>query len=267
MDLLKRNLAPIPAEAFEEIDERAREVVSSQLAARKILKVDGPHGLQKTAVETGTHKILQQATENTVGSATYGVESLLEGRVVFELSRWELDDILRGKEDAELDPLEEAAKRLALFEENAVFNGCERASLKGLAAYAKKPLKMTKEPESLLQALAEGILKLKDAFAEKPYGLFVGDEVFKALNQSTGGKLLQNIVEEMINGPVVRAKALEGALLVPYDHDDLRLYVGQDYAIGYEKHDNETVTLFITVSFLFKCYDEDIIVRYEMTED
>ncbi len=267
MDLLKRRHAPIPSEAFAEIDERAREVIASQLSARKILKVDGPHGLAKTSVDTGTHEILQQATESTVGTAIYGVDPLVEGRVVFELSRWELDDILRGKEDVELDALENAAERLALFEENAVFNGFERAALKGIVEYAKKPLKMTKEPASLLQAVAEGILKLEDAFAEKPYGLFVDDEVFKALNQSTGGKLLRSIVEEMIGGPVVRAKSLEGALLVPYDHDDLRLYVGQDYAVGYEKHDNETVTLFMTVSFLFKCYDEDIIVRYELTDD
>ncbi len=267
MDLLKRSLAPIPAAAFQEIDERAREVIASQLSARKILKVDGPHGLGKTAIETGTHEIVQEASKNDVGAATYGVEPLVEGRVAFTLSRWELDDILRGKEGVELDALEEAAKKLALFEEDTVFNGFARAGKKGLVEHAKKPLRMTKAPEKILQAVAEGILKLEDAYAEKPYGLFVGDEVFKALNQSTGGKLLRSIVEKMIDGPVIRAKALQGALLVPYDHDDLRLYVGQDYAVGYEKHDDETVTLFITVSFLFKCYDEDIVVRYELTKE
>ncbi len=44
MDMLKRNLAPISAEAWEEIDEQAAAVLKTHLSARRAVNVQGPMG-------------------------------------------------------------------------------------------------------------------------------------------------------------------------------------------------------------------------------
>jgi uncharacterized linocin/CFP29 family protein len=44
--MLKRNLAPISDEMWEEIDGRAKEVISNYLSARKVVHVSGPQWLR-----------------------------------------------------------------------------------------------------------------------------------------------------------------------------------------------------------------------------
>ena len=44
MDILKRELAPIPAEAWAEIDAQATRSLTALLSARKVVDVTGPMG-------------------------------------------------------------------------------------------------------------------------------------------------------------------------------------------------------------------------------
>lgn len=261
MDLFKKGLAPIPSEAWDEINDRAGEVITSQLSARKVLHVEGPFGLGKATVNTG--RLKPSKTKKGVDYAPYDVLPLIESRISFSLSRWELDNILRGEKDAELEHLEDAAEKIALFEEDAIYNGNKDAGIKGLKDIAAHKLSFTNNANENLQAIAEGLLKLKDAYTEGPYYLVVGDEVFKALNQVYDGRLLINTIQHLIGGEVVRSRVLDGALLIPYDHDDLELTIGQDYNVGYETHTNEDVKLFLMNAFTFRCMDEDIIVYYK----
>ena len=53
MDLLKRNHAPITPEAWQQIDAEAKRVLQLNLAGRKLVDFDGPHGWQYAAVNTG----------------------------------------------------------------------------------------------------------------------------------------------------------------------------------------------------------------------
>src|SRR6056297_2491968 len=125
MDLFKQNLAPIPTEGWEEINERAAEVITAFLTARKVMHVKGPFGLEKEALQTG--RLVDIKENGNVKSGIYKVKPLLETRVKFNLDRWELDNLLRGAEDVELEPLEKAAEELALFEENVLFYGNKQA--------------------------------------------------------------------------------------------------------------------------------------------
>ena len=53
MDLLKRELAPITSEAWEQIDEEAQRVLKLHLAGRKLVDFSGPHGWKFGGVNTG----------------------------------------------------------------------------------------------------------------------------------------------------------------------------------------------------------------------
>ena len=62
-------------------------------------------------------------------------------------------------------------------------------------------------------------------------------------------------------GKVILAKGLDGALLMPSDHEDLELRIGQDYTIGYQDHDSQSVHLFIMISFLPRVIDKNLLIR------
>jgi len=262
MDLFKKNLAPIATAAWEEIEERANEVISATLSARKVLFVNGPLGLQKNAVSTGKLDIVKGKNEVTAG--LYEVKPLLETRIKFGLSRWELDNVLRGATDVELSPLEEAVKELALYEEDTIYNGNKEANIQGLTELAATSFDVKTDASAMLEAVASGVLTLQDAFAKGAYNLVVGDEFYKALAKPHGAKLLRNIVEDLIGGTVVRSKVLKGALLLPYNHPDLELTIGQDYEVGYDMHDKKDVHFFAMNAFTLRVLDEKLIVKYNL---
>ena len=53
MDILKRELAPIPMEAWAEIDEQATRSLKAMLSGRKVLDVTGPMGTDFPGVPEG----------------------------------------------------------------------------------------------------------------------------------------------------------------------------------------------------------------------
>ncbi|MFB6215190.1 MAG: family 1 encapsulin nanocompartment shell protein, partial [Candidatus Bipolaricaulia bacterium] len=131
MDFLKRSLAPITDEGWEEIDEAAREVLSNKLTGRKVVDVVEPQGWEYQAIPQGKLDI----KEDNPQSVRYGIRKVLplvETRVSFELNIWELDNLSRGAEDVDLSPLEDAAAEAAQFEENVIYNGLGEAGIEGM---------------------------------------------------------------------------------------------------------------------------------------
>ena len=53
MDILKRDLAPITAAAWQAVDSRARQTLTSMLSARRVVDVAGPLGWENAAVPLG----------------------------------------------------------------------------------------------------------------------------------------------------------------------------------------------------------------------
>ena len=53
MDILKRELAPLTDEAWDEIESKAKEVLENHLSARKSVHVKGPFGLEYTVLSEG----------------------------------------------------------------------------------------------------------------------------------------------------------------------------------------------------------------------
>ncbi len=262
MDILKRNLAPISDAAWQEIDNRAKDVLKATLTARKVVSVNGPKGWDYTVISEGRLEVGEESSEG-VRTGVYKVKPLVEARKAFELNKWELDNLSRGAKDLDLDALEDAVKSLALFEEEAIYNGFSQADIIGLKAYAKEARSLGEGSEEILESLSEAILKLKEVYAEKPYTLIVGKGVFKKLNKLYNGALLLDVVKELIGGDVIYSEAIEGAFLLPFNHEDIELTVGQDFSIGYESHDSKTVKFFITESFTFRVLDEKLIIYFE----
>ena len=67
MDILKRELAPIPAEAWTEIDEQAIRSLKAILSARKVIDVTGPMGTDFPGVPEGRLEFPKKQAENILG--------------------------------------------------------------------------------------------------------------------------------------------------------------------------------------------------------
>ncbi len=264
MNMLKRELAPISAEVWEEIDQRAKEVLTTILSARKAVHVLGPMGWEYAVVPEGRLEILDEGSKNQVKTGMYKIKPLVEARVSFELDRWELDNIVRGAKDINLDSLEEAVHNLAVFEEKAVYYGYEKGAIEGLDQYASHVMDFGNDVKSIMSAMSEARFKLIEAYAKGPYTLVVGKEAYKRLNVIFEGYPLYKIVKSILGGEIILSETIEGAYLFPYDHENIELTIGQDFSIGYENHTAEKLKLFVTESFTFRVLDEDIIVKFNV---
>ena len=260
MDFLKRSLAPITDDGWEEIDEQAREVLSNKLTGRKVVDVVEPQGWDLSAVPEGRLDIKEESPE----AVRYGVRKvtpLVETRKSFELNIWELDNLSRGAEDVDLSPLEDAAAEAAEFEEEVIYNGLAEAGVEGLFASAGSSVELSDGKEGILEAVSSAITLFQDEAIEGPYNLLVSKETWKTISVASNGYPLKRQLEEMIGGSIVYSPKVEDPVLVSTRGEDLQLLLGQDFSIGYEAHDTQKVKLFLTESFGFRVLEPAAIVK------
>jgi uncharacterized linocin/CFP29 family protein len=260
MDILKRNLAPLSEAAWKEIDSRAQEVLKSNLSARRVLNVNGPKGWDFTVLSEGR---LDDIVEGEVCTGTYKVKPLIEARINFTLDRWEMDNIIRGAKDIDLSSLEEAAKKLALFEENAVYKGYPQGNIDGLEnESAHEKISLGNDSSSIMESITQGLLTLQDNFVEGPFSLVVGREAWKRINVESQGYPLIKRIENLLGGKIILSNVVEGGLLLPFNNENLEFTIGQDFAIGYESSNDKEVRLFISESFTLRVLDKNIIITF-----
>lgn len=258
VDILKRALAPITSEAWAEIDRVAKRTLEPYLSVRRVVDFSGPHGWTMAALNLGR---LEVPENHTVGGVTWGtrmVLPLVEVRIPFSLEIFELDNVSRGAQDANLQPLEYAAIQAATFEENAVYRGFEAGGIDGILKVAlHESIPLPPDPTHYPETVAQATLALKKAGVEGPYNLVVGQEAYKILRRGiVGGHRLLSVVEDMLLGGGVHwSSALTGGLLLSARGGDFELTVGQDISIGYSSHDRHKVDLFFTESFAFRVLD------------
>ena len=260
MDFLKRELAPITANGWKEIEERAAAVLSKELSARKFIRVTGPLGRDVTSVTTGRMDV---KTKDDIKYGVYKVQPLIESRICFPLSRWELDNIERAK-DVDYTSLDDGVRKAAKFEEEAIFKGLEDGQVDGIyKSSSYEALDFGKTADETLKAIFDGVLKLDAAFAKKPYVLVVSNEKWYYLNTVVKEYSLPEKLEKILGQKIIVSKSIDGAILLPYDDENIELIIGEDFALGYQNHNESVVELFVTESFTFRVLDPALIVLFK----
>jgi uncharacterized linocin/CFP29 family protein len=256
-------MAPISSEAWEEIEEEAKRTLKATLAARKLVDFDGPKGWHKTAVGTGRAHPLKPAPREGVEAKVRQVLPLIELRAPFELSREELDAVDRGSENPDLDAVTQAARQIALAEDSAVFHGYKPAAITGICEEALGgSIPITKNYEDYPVAVATALTRLRNAGVDGPYAIALGPQCYTGLTDATkGGYPIIQHVRRLIDGPIVYAPAVDGAVVLSMRGGDFRLTVGEDLSIGYLDHTAKTVTLYIEESFTFQVLSPQAAVR------
>lgn len=265
MDILKRAMAPLSEQIWKKIDEAAVNVLVTNLSARKSINIKGPYGIDCVVVPEGRLELIHD--QGIVRTGKHAVRPLVEARASFELNRWELDNIFRGARDINFQALEEAAKAIAQFEENSIYNGYKEAKIEGMESAAAHSLDYGKKASDILASITEAKYILKHFGYNGPYDLIVGKEAYKRLNCVFEGYPLYRTVRDIINGRIILSEVVKGAFLFPTRHEDLELTVGQDFAIGYENHTSKMIQLFLTESFTFRLLNDNAVVRFYVEKE
>lgn len=265
MDILKRSLAPIVPAAWEEIDEQAKAVLKSTLAGRKVVDVLGPKGWNFDAVSEGTLSLVEESPVEGVNYGIREVMPLLEIRVPFALPMWDLDDISRGRKTVDFLPLQEAARKAALFEDTAIFQGIEDASVLGLELEAdNEAIDISLDDEAIVSGIANAVNILASRNVGGPYSLVCSKELWTKIHTSSSTYPLAKRIGNIIGGATVLSGQHPVSMLVSTRGGDSELIVGQDFSIGYQSHTNTEVNFYITETFTFRVQTPESIVPFNI---
>lgn len=258
MNNLHRELAPVSAEAWAEIEEEAKRTFARNAAARKTVDVTGPDGLALAGLGTGHVTVIDPPADG-VAAALRDWRPVLELRVPFTLDRADIDSVERGAHDADWQPVKDAARKIAFAEDRAVFDGYAAASITGIREASSNPsLALPGEVRDYPNVVSQAVSQLRLAGVAGPYSLLLSADAWTAVSETSDhGYPIREHLSRVLDGDIVWAPAIDGALLLSGRGGDYELRLGQDLSIGYLTHDTDTVQLYFTESFAFAVYTEE----------
>ncbi|MBV9013526.1 MAG: bacteriocin family protein [Pseudonocardiales bacterium] len=265
-DHLLRQYAPIPPKGWQQIDEEAKNRLTPQLAARRLVDWSGPHGWTHSATSLGRTTPVETAPPGTKSETLLArqrqVLALIEFRVGFTVECSGVQDAERGASDVDYADLDRAAHDAALIENRAVFHGWPEAGITGIVGSSSHPpVTLKHDAKTYPHAVAQATNLLRQAGIEGPYALAIGPEGYTRMAEaSEQGYSVQEHLIKILGGDIVWAPGLDGAVVMSKRGGDFILSVGQDFSIGYTSHDAELVTLYLEESFSFRVTEPDAAV-------
>jgi uncharacterized linocin/CFP29 family protein len=254
MNHLLRSHAPITDSAWELLDGEARGRLKAALAARKVVDFAGPHGWEHSATNLGRTKDVPTSPVEGVIGLRRKVLPLVELRADFAIPLDSLRDHDRGRPDVDLGPLDEAAHRIAVAENTAVFHGWSDAGIRGIAeASPHQAPALGEAPDTYPRAVAAAVELLLQNGINGPFALALGRDQYTQVIETAehGGYPLLDHLRKILEGPVIWAPGVNGAVVVSLRGGDFQFDSGQDLAIGYDHHDAEAVYFYLQESFSF----------------
>lgn len=251
---LLRAHAPISDSNWELLDEEARERLRGPLAARRLVDFSGPLGWGHSATNLGRVEPIDGPNGAGVTALRRRVLPLAELRADFAISRAELRDDDRGAVDVDLEPLDEAAKQIALCENVAVFHGWGKVAIGGIAESSPiAPEPLGSSEEDYPRSVARAVDAIRQRGVEGPFGLALGPDEYTRVIETAehGGYPLFDHLAKILDGPIVWSPGLKGGVVLSLRGGDFLFESGQDLAIGYDHHDAEAVHLYLEESFSF----------------
>lgn len=252
MNHLLRGSAPISDGSWRVLDEEARQRLEAALAARKLVDFSGPHGWEYSSTNLGRARPVDSAPGDGVYGLQRRVLPVVELRADFAVDRAELRDADRGSDDTDLEALDKAAHQIAVAENVAVFHGWHGA-IAGIEESSPYEQATLGEAAGYPTQVAGAVEKLLCSGITGPYGLALGREQYRRVVETAehGGYPLFDHLKKILEGPIVWAPGVNGAVVVSLRGGDFVFESGQDLSIGYDSHDSDVVRLYLEESFSF----------------
>jgi uncharacterized linocin/CFP29 family protein len=252
MNNLHRELAPISEAAWSDLEEEVTRTLKRYLAARRVVDVHGPGGVALSAVGTGHLRNLEASGEGILARQR-DVKALVELRVPFDLDRQQIDDVERGADDSDWQPAKDAAQRIALAEDQAIFEGYAAAGIEGVRRGTSNPVTaLPADVREYPDAIAQALSQLRLVGVNGPYSVLLSADAYTGLNETRdhGHPVLEHI-KRLVDGEIIWAPAIKGAFVLTTRGGDFGLHIGQDFSIGYLSHTDKVLRLYLQETFTF----------------
>lgn len=253
MNNLHRELAPISAAAWEQIEEEAKRTLKRYLAARKVVDVIGPRGFDLSAVGTGHTKAVAPLCDGlqVVQRETTPVVELC---VPFKLTRKAIDDVERGSNDPDWQPLKDAARTIAFAEDHVVFEGYGQVGINGVRQVTSNAkLTLPGDVRAYPAVIEQAVNALRLAGVNGPYALVLGADSYSEItSESDDGYPVLKHIEKLVDREVIWCPAIKGGVVVTTRGGDFDLTIGLDLSIGYRGHTADDVELYILETLTYQ---------------
>jgi uncharacterized linocin/CFP29 family protein len=258
MNNLHRELAPISDAAWASIEEEARRTFEQHVAARRVVDLSGPEGPGLASVGTG-HLSDIDAPAGGIIAQLRTSQQLVQLRVPFIVNRQDVDDVERGAQDSDWQPVKDAAKKIAFAEDRAVFEGYPAAGIAGIRGSSSNPaLALPGEARDYTNVVAKAVSSLRLAGVGGPFSLLLSADAYTTVSETTDhGYPIRDHLARVVDGEIIWAPAIDGAFLLSARGGDFELRLGQDLSIGYLSHDVGTVQLYFQESLTFLVYTSE----------
>jgi uncharacterized linocin/CFP29 family protein len=252
---LYRELAPVTEEAWEAIELEATRTFKRHIAGRRVVDVSAPGGPVTAAIGTG-HLVDVAPPGDGVVAHLRESKPLVRLRVPFTVARSAIDDVERGSQDSDWDPVKDAAKKLAFVEDRAIFEGYKDAAIQGIRAASSNPaLALPGDPREMPDVIAQALSELRLAGVDGPYSVLLSADVYTKVSETTEhGYPIREHLNRLVDGDIIWAPAIDGAFVLSTRGGDFDLQLGSDVSIDYLSHDADTVALYLEETMTFLCY-------------
>ena len=255
MNNLHRELAPISDAAWADIETEARRTFEQNIAARRVVDLAGPAGAKLACVNTGHLSDIDAPADGVIAKLRTS-QPLVQLRVPFTVSRQDVDDVERGAQDPDWQPVKDAAKKIAFAEDRAVLEGYAAAGITGLRSSSSNPaLALPAEVRDYPNVVSQAVTALRLAGVGGPFSLLLSAGAYTMVSETSDhGYPVREHLARVIDGDIIWAPAIDGAFLVSGRGGDFELQLGQDLSIGYLSHDAGRVQLYFQESLTFLVY-------------
>lgn len=252
MTNLHRELAPISAAAWQQIEAEVSRTFRRSLAGRRVVDVKDARGVALAAVGTG-HLRSIEAPQPGVGAKLREVKAVVELTVPFEVTREAIDDVERGANDSDWQPVKDAARELAYAEDRAIFDGYPAAGITGIReASSNSKLTLPEDAAGYPLVIGNALELLRLAGVDGPYSVLLGADAYTALSEARdGGYPVLEHIKRIVSGEILWAPAIKGGSVLSTRGGDFELHLGQDLSIGYQSHNDLLVQLYLRETFTF----------------
>ena len=248
---LHREDAPFGDALWTRIDQAVVETAKAHMAARRLLHLDGPHGLGLKDVPGDDEAIETSEGLTVLASKTVPVAQIAANFVLSQrdLAAWEERDAILN-----LAPVARAAAACARQEDQILFHGSKALGTPGLLA-AKGAASAKLGDWSSVGAAAEDIIAAATALDQAgfrgPYALALApglyNQLFRLYPQGSMTEL--DHINKIATDGVVKAPALQsGGVMIASGRQYASIIVGQDLAAGFLGPTEQSYEFFLSES-------------------
>ena len=252
MNNLHRELAPISDAAWSQIEEETTRTLSG-IWPDDGLWISSPGGIALPGVSDRPPAVDPAPAEGIVANQRE-VKPLVELRVPFELPARRSTTWSADRTTPIGSPRKTRRRNLPLLKTGPSSTDTLRPVSRAFGrAPAIQSTTLPADVRDYPDAVAHALSQLRLVGVNGPYSVLLGADEYTALAETRdhGYPVLEH-VKRIVDGNIVWAPAIEGAVVLTTRGGDFELNIGQDVSIGYLSHTDSAVRLYLQETFVFR---------------